>query len=73
MRRASDTFTVRFFVFFGSMSWSISPKFPIPSGAPCGIIMSNIGLLGWLTSTSTSRVSSWPSISSFFSFSRVRR
>ena len=36
MRRASDTFTVRFFFRFGSMSWSISVKFSIPSGAPCG-------------------------------------
>ena len=33
---------MRFFLRLGSMSWSMSEKFSIPSGAPCGTIMSNI-------------------------------
>ena len=43
MRRASLTFTVRFFVFFGIMSRIISVKFSMLSGAPCDANMSNIG------------------------------
>jgi hypothetical protein len=71
MRRASLTFTVRFFVFFGIMSRIISVKFSMPSGAPCEANMSNIGPCCG-TSISTSRPSSWPSRRSCLSFSRVR-
>ena len=67
------TFTVRFFLRFGIMSWSISVKFSTPSGAPCGTSMSNIAGPCWVTSTSTSRSSSCPSTRSCLSFSRVRR
>ena len=58
----SDTFTVRFFFRFGNMSWIMSLKFSIPSAAPCGTIMSNMGPGDCVTSTSTSRPSSWPSM-----------
>ncbi len=73
MRRASATFTVRFLLRLGSMSRSISVKFSMPSGVPCGVMTSSIGALGCVTSTSTSRCSSWPSRSSWRSLSRVRR
>ena len=72
MRRASDTFTVRFFLRLGSISLSMSEMLSMPSGAPCDASTSNIGAVCGVTSTSTSRSSSFPSSSSWRSLSRVR-
>ena len=55
IRRASDTFTVRFFFRCGIISRSISVKFSMLSGAPCDANMSNIGPAAGATSISTSR------------------
>ena len=71
MRRASATVTVRRFFRLGMNCSSISPKLPIPSGAPCWA-KSKPPMDDAATSISISRCSSWPSSRSCLSLSRVR-
>src|SRR5213080_4129602 len=74
MRRASCRCTVRRFFFFGSISCSSSVKLTSVPSMPCGgCIISSPGKPCCCTSISTSRSSSFPSLSCWRSFSRVRR
>ena len=74
MRRASCRCTVRRFFFFGIISCSHSVKLKSGPSMPCGgCIISSIGKPCCCTSISTSRSSSFPSLSCWRSFSRVRR
>src|SRR4029077_4640099 len=74
IRRASCRCTVRRFFFFGSISCSHSVKLKSGPSMPCGgSIISMPGKPCCCTSTSTSLSSSFPSLSCWRSFSRVRR
>src|SRR5438445_429174 len=74
MRRSSCRCTVRRFFFLGIISCGHSVKLKSGPSMPCGgCIISSIGKPCCCTSISTSRSSSFPSLSCWRSFSRVRR